>query len=236
MKKNAYLLLLFLTVFSIVTIVNVSSPSKASNTADYTVTTSDQCSNPKVSISISSVPNLTYNATSLSLPEFTCANITFSNFDTVGHTFTINSDYSRNISYFNIFLFPNTQESRNFMTSPMGSKINYFCSVPGHEAAGQVGQMFVGPQTYTTTSSSISGNTFPIIFVFVILLLVIIGFGAFAKIRSKQINSESKLMGKSINKVSFNLKNDNYKNLICSKCQAKVKHDDVFCQNCGNRL
>lgn len=129
----------------------------------YLQSTSDQCNTATVTLNIQAQLGDKYNVTNFTVAPGACVAVAFKNVDTIDHTFTIDgvNSSSYTITYFNIYLKANQNQTVNFQTPNTNITIKYYCAIPGHETIGQYGNLTVGTGTplTNTTSTNIAGST-----------------------------------------------------------------------------
>ena len=169
-----------LTFLVLVTLLNLSLFLNPGVSIDYTQDSGNQCTTPTLTFYISSDSNsFAYNVTSLQAPKNMCVAIIYSNPSTVAHTFTIDSVASDNVSYFNIYLIPGVIETANFLTPNLDKTYQFYCSVPGHKAAGEVGNLIVGvgspssSQSNQTVANIVPTSDFPMFTIFLAIPFLI---------------------------------------------------------------
>ena len=151
-----------LTFLVLVTLLNLSLFLNPGVSIDYTQDSGNQCNIPTLTLHISCDSNsFAYNVTSINAPKNTCVTIIYSNPSTVAHTFTIDSVASDNVSYFNIYLNPGVSATANFITPNLDKTYQFYCSVPGHKAAGEVGNLIVGLGSPSSSQTSTDVSIIP---------------------------------------------------------------------------
>ena len=177
------------------------------------------------------------------MPTNSCVTIIFSNLDSIDNTFTIDkvggssntsvndADLSmKQIYYFNIYLGPNSTGSSNLLTPDVSTTFKYYSAIPGHESAGQFGNLVIGNPSTGSDSSTIP----TILFVILIILLTLAISYILYVIKNK---SEKNSYLKSTNITKNNkFKTLTEKGMMCPNCGATVFDVDKYCQLCGQNL
>lgn len=160
MRNTRFLKISLLITLSICSFSSLTSEEALSNVNDYTVSTGNQCFDPKVQVSIAPVSGKNeFNVTTIIVPKNTCVNINFPNSDIVEHTITIDAVASDNISFYNLYISTAMFASQTFLTPNKDGTYQFYCAVPGHRAAGEFGDLVVGTDTPSTQNSQNSVNT-----------------------------------------------------------------------------
>ena len=237
-KSTIYIFILIL--LAILPVITISKTIFS----DYYTSTADICASSMMTVGISTIPGtITFNTTTLNVPTNSCVTIIFSNPDSIDNTFTIDkvggsSNTSLNdadltmkqINYFNIYLGPNSIGSSNLLTPDVSTTFKYYSAIPGHESAGQFGNLIIG-----NPSTGSDSSTIPTILFVVLIILLTLGISYYLYvIKNKSDN-------KSYFKSTHNIKPNKFKilsekGMICPNCGAAVFNVDKYCQLCGQKL
>ncbi|MCE7737121.1 MAG: hypothetical protein GPJ54_19700 [Candidatus Heimdallarchaeota archaeon] len=126
-----------------------------------------QCSNPTVMLTIESLTGLKFNLNNIQVPKASCVQITLVNKDPdIEHDFTIDGN-SGPTGIETVYIPVGHGETNKFnVTTPDADLVfDYYCSIPGHRAAGEEGDFIVGEilsptsTTELTTQSSFTETT-----------------------------------------------------------------------------
>ena len=108
-----------------------------------------QCSDPTIEVEIRSLAGIRFDLNQIQVPKATCVKITLINENPdIEHDFTIDG-ITGNIGIEEVYIpvTPSTTNSFNVTTPDADVTLNFYCSVPGHRAAGEEGDFIVGEGT-----------------------------------------------------------------------------------------
>jgi azurin len=113
-----------------------------------------ECTNPTFEVEIKSLVGIKYNLQEIQVPKNTCVKITLVNEDPdIPHDFTINSESGENgIEAVTIEVNGGETASFNVVTPDTDTIFVFYCSLPGHRAAGEEGDFIVGEGHISSSS------------------------------------------------------------------------------------
>ena len=132
----------------------------------------DQCTTPTMSIAIEARSDLSFNVSTITLPKNTCVKITLVNADSSSfHDFVVDAQSG----WDGIDIEANEGTTNSLLVKTPDVEINtqFYCSVPGHRAAGMEGTFKVTDDAGATNESGSPGFGFvPAIFAMLALLAI----------------------------------------------------------------